>query len=185
MEISNKILELRKQKNITQEQLAELMDVARQTISKWELGETSPDLNQSKKLSKIFGVSLDELTNNDLNNIILAKVSNTEKLTRVIINILKIIFLVVVILIIALVATIYFKEYFQVTPVSSGQSIICTIDGNEYIYEVISKYETPNIIESFYTDDRELNINVTEYENIEWLFDDIKNNVISRGGICN
>ena len=33
MEISNKILELRKQKNITQEQLAELMDVARQTIS--------------------------------------------------------------------------------------------------------------------------------------------------------
>lgn len=48
MEIGNKILELRKQTNMTQEQLSEKMQVARQTISKWELGETSPDLSQAK-----------------------------------------------------------------------------------------------------------------------------------------
>lgn len=44
MKIGNKILDLRKEHNMSQEQLAERMGVARQTISKWELGETSPDL---------------------------------------------------------------------------------------------------------------------------------------------
>ena len=52
MNIGNKILELRKKNNITQEELAERVGVSRQTISKWELGETSPDLRQSKELSK-------------------------------------------------------------------------------------------------------------------------------------
>ena len=54
MEIGNKILELRKKNNLSQEKLAEQVGVARQTISKWELGETSPNLKQSKKLSEIF-----------------------------------------------------------------------------------------------------------------------------------
>ena len=64
MEFGKKLFELRKQKNLSQEQLAEKMGVARQTISKWELGETSPDLKQAKELSKIFNVSLDELVGN-------------------------------------------------------------------------------------------------------------------------
>jgi len=59
MEIGNKILELRKRNNFSQEQLAEKMGAARQTISKWELGETTSDLAQSKILSQIFNVSLD------------------------------------------------------------------------------------------------------------------------------
>lgn len=73
MEIGNKILELRKKNTFSQEQLAEKMGVARQTISKWELGETSPDLNQAKELSKIFNISLDELTNNDIKDILITK----------------------------------------------------------------------------------------------------------------
>ena len=44
MEIGNKIQELRKKNGLSQEQLAEKIGVARQTISKWELGETYPDL---------------------------------------------------------------------------------------------------------------------------------------------
>ena len=59
MEIGKKIMELRKKNGLSQEELAEKVGVARQTISKWELGETSPDLKQSKELSKIFNVSLD------------------------------------------------------------------------------------------------------------------------------
>ena len=54
MEIGNKIVELRKQGNLTQEQLAEKVGVSRQTISKWELGETSPDIKQAKILADIF-----------------------------------------------------------------------------------------------------------------------------------
>lgn len=52
MEIGNKIMELKKKNNLSQEDLAEKVGVARQTISKWELGETSPDLKQSKELQK-------------------------------------------------------------------------------------------------------------------------------------
>ena len=43
MEIGNKILDLRKKQNMSQEQLAEKINVSRHTISKWELGEPSPD----------------------------------------------------------------------------------------------------------------------------------------------
>ena len=91
MEIGNKILELRKKNNLSQEALAEKIGVTRQTISKWELGETSPDIKQAKELSKVFNVSLDELTDNDIKNVLEAKVSNTEKLAGIIIKILKVI----------------------------------------------------------------------------------------------
>ena len=89
MEIGNKILELRKNKHLSQEQLAEKMNVTRQTISKWELNETTPDIKQAKELSKIFKISLDELTDNDMSNLVMQKVSNTEKLTGLVLKILK------------------------------------------------------------------------------------------------
>ena len=60
MKLGNKILELRKEKRLSQEQLAEKINVTRQTISNWELGETSPDLNQAKELAKVLNISLDE-----------------------------------------------------------------------------------------------------------------------------
>ena len=54
MEFGNKINELRKKNSLSQEELAEKMNVARQTISKWELNETSPDIEQAKKLYIIY-----------------------------------------------------------------------------------------------------------------------------------
>ena len=54
------ILAKRKQKNMTQEQLAEQLGVARQTISKWELGETLPDVENLKKMAILFEFSIDE-----------------------------------------------------------------------------------------------------------------------------
>jgi len=64
MEIGKNILNLRKNAKLSQEQLAEKMGVTRQTISNWELEESSPDIKQAKELSKIFNISLDELVNN-------------------------------------------------------------------------------------------------------------------------
>lgn len=90
MELGNKILTLRKKNNITQEELAEQLNVTRQTISKWELGETSPDIKQAKELSKIFKVSLDELVDNDIKDLLVERVSNTEKLAGMIIKIMKV-----------------------------------------------------------------------------------------------
>lgn len=61
MQIGNKINRLRKLSGMTQEQLAEKLDVSRQTISKWESGGSSPDIDSVVKVSKIFQVSLDDL----------------------------------------------------------------------------------------------------------------------------
>ncbi len=66
MSLGNQIHTLRKKNNISQEQLAEKVGVARQTISKWELGETAPDIKQAQLLAESFNVSLDELLGNDI-----------------------------------------------------------------------------------------------------------------------
>ena len=52
---------LRKKRNLTQEALAELVGVTRQTIAKWESGESAPDLALAGKLSAALDVTLDEL----------------------------------------------------------------------------------------------------------------------------
>ena len=91
MDLGKNILNLRKREKLSQEQLAEKMNVTRQTISKWELNETTPDIKQAKELSKIFKISLDELTDNDIKNILVERVNNTEKLAGIIIKILKVI----------------------------------------------------------------------------------------------
>jgi len=97
MEIGKKIMDLRKKNGFSQEELAEKAGVARQTISKWELGETSTDLKQAKELSKIFNVSLDELTDNDIKDVLVEKTSNTEKLAGLILKLIKIIFIFIIV----------------------------------------------------------------------------------------
>ena len=89
IKIGENIQALRKEKHLTQEELAEVFGVTSQSISKWELGETSPDIKQAKELSKIFKVSLDELVGNDVNDIFIEKVSNTEKLAGLTLRVLR------------------------------------------------------------------------------------------------
>ena len=89
MDLGKKILELRKKENFSQEQLAEKMNVTRQTISKWELNETTPDIKQAKELSRLFKISLDELTENDITTLVMQKVSNTEKLAGLVLKVSK------------------------------------------------------------------------------------------------
>ena len=109
MNLGNKIGYLRKKKNLSQEELAEMIGVTRQTISKWELGDTTPDINQAKMLAKISDISLDELTNNDINNILVQKISNTERLAGITIGILKVmgIFLVVIFVIVIIAIALF------------------------------------------------------------------------------
>ncbi len=80
MKLGDKILDLRKKNGLSQEQLGEEIDVTRQTISNWELGETNPNPEQLKLLSKALNVSIDDLLDNDITNVVVEKVSNTEKL---------------------------------------------------------------------------------------------------------
>ena len=57
------LVSLRKLKQMTQEEVAEEIGVTRQALAKWESGETVPDLEKSRLLAELFGVSLDDLAN--------------------------------------------------------------------------------------------------------------------------
>ncbi|MBR5217713.1 MAG: helix-turn-helix transcriptional regulator [Oscillospiraceae bacterium] len=65
MEFYEKLHQLRKQNNLTQEQLAEKLFVSRTAVSKWESGRGYPNLETLKAISKLFSVSIDELLSND------------------------------------------------------------------------------------------------------------------------
>jgi transcriptional regulator with XRE-family HTH domain len=64
MNIGEKIQTLRKQNEISQEQLAEKLNITRQAVSKWETGESLPDIENIVQLSNIFNVTADELLRN-------------------------------------------------------------------------------------------------------------------------
>ena len=115
MKFNEKLIKMRKEKGLSQEALGEKLDVARQTISKWELGETTPEMDKLVKLSELFEISLDELikddseisvaedTNNNLNN------TNSQKLAGIVIIILKIIGVLIVIgIVLAIIGAICF-----------------------------------------------------------------------------
>lgn len=61
MEFSNKLYNLRKQKGLSQEELANRLNVSRQTVSKWEVGDSTPDMEKLIAISDLFEISLDEL----------------------------------------------------------------------------------------------------------------------------
>lgn len=61
MEVGNQIQKLRQDNNLTQEQLAEKLSVSRQSVSKWELGQSVPELEIIIAMSKLFNISTDEL----------------------------------------------------------------------------------------------------------------------------
>ena len=65
MKLSEKIIALRKRKGMSQEELAEQLNVSRQAISRWESGSAIPEANNLLRLSKLFAVSADYLLNDD------------------------------------------------------------------------------------------------------------------------
>ncbi|MCM1370659.1 MAG: helix-turn-helix domain-containing protein [Clostridium sp.] len=136
--LGENILKLRKKKNLSQEQLGEKVNVTRQTISNWELGETTPNPEQLKLLSKALNISVDELLDNDIRGILETKVSNTEKLAGIIIKILKAIgILFLIFLVIDIISLILFtvlrtnQENFSVETVEMS----CSLNNQKYAIE--------------------------------------------------
>lgn len=138
MMLGENIYKLRKQKGLSQEQLGEQVHVTRQTISNWELNETSPNPEQLKLLSKALNVSIDELLNNDIQNALVVKSGNTEKLAGIVMKILKVIgvvlILFVVVDIIAFILFVAIKS--QSEQYSETLKLSCSIDDSDYLLEV-------------------------------------------------
>ncbi len=95
MNIGEKIFQLRKDKKLSQEQLALKLNVTRQTISKWELNESNLDINQAITLSRVFEIDLNELIGNYVGD----STSNKEdKTTRILDLIFKIQIIIIIIM---------------------------------------------------------------------------------------
>lgn len=66
MSLGDHLFHARKKRGMSQEEVAEKLGISRQTVSKWETDETLPDICQSKKLANLYGLSLDELVEFDI-----------------------------------------------------------------------------------------------------------------------
>ena len=102
MDLGKKIIEMRKKAKLSQEQLAEKLDVTRQTISNWENGKFYPDIDALVKISKCFNISLDDLLSYDnkvlqylKDNTDVVK-SNKKLLYAILLNILIIILFIII-----------------------------------------------------------------------------------------
>lgn len=134
MKFNEKLINLRKSAGLSQEELGNKLDVARQTVSKWELGETTPEMDKLVKMSEIFNISLDELVKDEnrepqINN------TNTQKLAGMIIKILKGIGIFLVIILI-------FYIIFAIIGLISFNTIDENSDSNTTVVEI--QEETDN-----------------------------------------
>lgn len=174
MNIGDKLVELRKKKGLSQEELAEKLDVTRQTISKWELNETSPNINQAKEISRLFNVSLDELAQNNISDILINKMNKNDKRLKVIMSFN----IVMLILLLFIFITIFFTvamslDYFSVSPTGQGIEFSCFNSDNSVQYDyainmdiegnIISVQGEEVIDFSIYSDGNKLATAITSY----------------------
>ena len=186
MALGQNILKLRKKNGLSQEQLGEKVNVTRQTISNWELNETAPNPDQLKLLSKALNISIDELLDNDIKNVLEEKVSNTEKLAGVILKILKFIGIAfIVLLIIDIIAFIIFSvshKSFEPSVVN-GIEMNCKINNKDYLINVESngKFNCSNCSKKIKND---LKNNLIDYNDLSKTEDNIKDYFKSNNGNC-
>ena len=186
--LGEKIIEERKKYNLSQEALAEMVGVTRQTISNWELNETSPDLKQAQKLAAIFNISMDELIGNK--NILLEKIDKTESNSKLIIKLIKVLGITLGILIFVLLCIIglYFStiNYYQSEATASGEGRICYFNGKISDY-VIMKNNTDNTL-SFEIEDEtvrnEFNLDNIKSGEPKEILDKIVTYIKENGGAC-
>ena len=69
MNLSDNLKKIRKEHNLSQEQLAESLGVSRQAVSKWESGGAYPEMDKVLQICKMFNVNIDDLLNQDIKKV--------------------------------------------------------------------------------------------------------------------
>ena len=187
MSLGEKILKSRKQKGLSQEELGDRIKVTRQTISNWELNETSPNPEQLKKLSKELSVSIDELLDNDIKDVLVEKVSNTEKLSKTVLTLLKVMLYVIIGVVILWVVLVIGRIVVKNTRERGRaieESIHCKLYGEQHSYG-ITYYELTGEIagaggDSYFYDILDLD----KYDDAHQIFNIINDYVKKNGGTC-
>ena len=186
--LGDKIINERKKHKLSQEELAEMLGVTRQTISNWELNETSPDLKQAQKLSNIFDISLDELIGRK--NLLLEKIDKTESNSKLLIKLVKVVGITLgtLIFILLCVVCIYFYtiKYYSSESLSSGEGRICYYNGKVKSYIVMKNNSDGTL--SFDIDDvdiiNEFNLHNLKTGEPKELLDKIVIYIENNGGTC-
>ena len=180
--LGDNIQKLRKSKGLSQEQLGIQIDVTRQTISNWELNVTSPNPQQLVLLSNYFGISIDDLLDNDVKNVLVEKVSNTERLAGIIIHILKGIgILLIAIIVMAILNLILFTSTTKVVTTTQSISIEEYVGDNLYTIDISDDgtFDCDNMSEAMEEEIFELvdfsDLKTTEI-NIEKYFETLRDN---------
>lgn len=183
--LGKNILKLRKKQGLSQEQLGELVNVTRQTISNWELNETTPNPGQLKLLSKALNVSVDELLDNDVKNVLVEKVSNTEKLAGMIIKILKVAGIIFIIYVVLIVIAIISFQFIGSSKASNIEQVEmeCSINENDYIISIGSDgyFNCSNCPKQI---QKEIKQNYIDFSDISKTSDNINNYFKSQNGLC-
>lgn len=138
MNLGKNIANLRKEAKLSQEELAEILNVSRQTISNWELSETFPSSSQLLEISAYFKITPNELLGIDNTCYVIDKINKTEKLVKKQIKFTKIIFITIYILILfALVGYIIYTFTNKDFTKSYQGDFYCEIKNDE-IYKGIN-----------------------------------------------
>ncbi len=211
MNLGNKILKIRKDNKMSQEQFAEILNVTRQTVSNWENGNNYPDIETLIMISDKFNISLDILLKGDKEMIkdINEKIKNNK--------ILKIIIIVLIIVIIGLIVGFKVHDYWKIynsfpEEPESRLTNKCNLNGKRLKlaaqirpkcnYEYKKWYEVPSCVADYDTKPfgyfvvdnntkemqkelmNNMNINVDDYDNAYDLLKDMEDYIISIGGVC-
>lgn len=130
MELQMKLASLRKQKGLTQLDLAEKLNVSRQAISRWEVGDAVPSTDNLKILSELYGVSVDFLLNDEMEDCqrrehrepIEQKEESEKKNTRLVWLCAAV--LAMAILIMFCIFAVHDKEENQIIPIGDMETVV-------------------------------------------------------------
>ena len=133
MKLADKLIELRKRNRMSQEDLAEKLNVSRQTISRWESNTAMPDADNLLGLSKVFNVTIDYLLNDDYrsdDDLPKIKVMQNDNIGQIMIYLIT---LEVMILLIQFMTTFILQNVFF--SLLSFLPFVAAIGGFEYSYQ--------------------------------------------------
>ena len=148
MKLSDKIIGLRKSNGMSQEDLAEKLDVSRQAISRWESGTAMPDANNILQLSKLFGVTTDYLLNDDYqsdNDLPKVKEVQNDNLGQIMIYLVT---LEVMVLLMQFMTTVILQNVFF--GFLSFIPFVAAIGGFEYSYQALSGVNETAPVKEYY-----------------------------------
>lgn len=150
MNINDKLLELRKNKNMSQEDVANKLNVSRQTVSKWETGESKPDLDKVMPICELFGITPDELLTGSKKEIVK---NISENKNALVISMCVLMYFIAIVWIIIADSMSFMNENISV----SIFLLICAVPTCTLIYNSISKNH----------DEKEHNKEENKYEKID------------------